>query len=279
MNEKMKTHFEIVPMGGQQAMSRQLNMLTRLLLFAFAATLLGSALATAACALDCQPATPCPCAADGTCRPQGPWGHSQTRWRPWPGDVIDKKPTTVEEEQKQEQLRLEPYETPVPEKESLRGSETPESRKKKSRTDDEAPAGDPLGGLEQDLGGAFPGAEPAVEPQQPIEQPQPFGQPAEIDGFELPGGAELEQPLEDAPLPEGKPLDDFDPFSDLNYKREVPRTAHQPATTSPQLPASGPPTLPASLQKLSRTMGPMPPSRTNLREPRYRSTSAVALAN
>ncbi len=251
-------------------MSRLLGKFKNVILIGFFVTLLGLACETEVNALDCQPATPCPCAADGTCRPQGPWGHSQTRWRPWPGDVIDSKQSTQEEEEKQEQLMLEPYETPIPEKEALRGAETPESRKKKPKSDGGAIISDPLGGAGQDLGGPVPGEIPAAEPQQPVAQP------GGLDGFDLP---EAEAPAEDAPLPEEEPLDDFDPFSDINQRMRAPKTVKQPAATTPQLPASGPPSLPASLQKLSQTMRPTPSQRRGIRRPGYRSATTVALAN
>lgn len=35
--------------------------------------------------------TPCPCTADGSCSPSGPWGYSQTAWRLWPGTKLDQR--------------------------------------------------------------------------------------------------------------------------------------------------------------------------------------------
>ncbi len=39
-----------------------------------------------------RPASPSPCAADGSCHPQPTWGWTQQRWRRWPGDYDTGKP-------------------------------------------------------------------------------------------------------------------------------------------------------------------------------------------
>ena len=193
----------------------------------------------------CRPKTPCACAADGTCAPSGPWGHSATKWRPWPGDDISVKSPDLDPDDAQEELVLPGSELPPAAKEDLRGSETPESRRKKSsRDDDEAAAEEPATDLGQELDAPLPKEEPLLE-----EEPQDLE-------FENPEPIQLEQPVEDAPMPEAEPVDDFDPFGSFDYGREVPKTARQPRQPTQQPKASGPPVLPASLKKLSRLNQP-----------------------
>jgi len=69
----------------------------------------------------CQPETPCPCAADGVCRPKSEsWGHYKTRWRSWPGEQHGQQPALADPTDGPEQA-LPPFETPIPEQEDLRG--------------------------------------------------------------------------------------------------------------------------------------------------------------
>jgi len=72
--------------------------------------------------VECLSPTPCPCAADGVCRPnRTTWGYSQTRWRSWPGEPVDQQlPTATPVDEGKEQ-GLAPYELPLPEQEDLRG--------------------------------------------------------------------------------------------------------------------------------------------------------------
>jgi len=71
----------------------------------------------------CLPPTPSPCAADGICRPnQASFGYSPTRWRQWPGDPKTEEPTPADEQAaEEEEMVLEPFEHPAPEKEDTRG--------------------------------------------------------------------------------------------------------------------------------------------------------------
>ena len=124
----------------------------------------------------CKPQSPCPCAADGVCRPnRETWGHYRTRWRTWPGEVSRDEPTPADTPSAEERT-LPPFETPTPEQEDLRGP----AKDKKVDEQEEASAG------EADVPAPLlPGPEtlPAIDPQG--------------NQLELP-------PLEDAPpeLPE-----------------------------------------------------------------------------
>ena len=83
----------------------------RLALVSVAALLLGTMLVPDASGWQ-QPATPCPCAVDGVCQPNGPWGHTPTKWRPWPGDVVGPASTPADEAETRERLQLDPFELP-----------------------------------------------------------------------------------------------------------------------------------------------------------------------
>ncbi len=101
----------------------------------------------------CLPPTPSPCAADGICRPnQASFGYSQTRWRPWPGDPKPEAPTPVEDPTTEEEMKLEPFQHPAPEKEDVRGP-----AKTKSFTPPE-----------EDSSPALPDAIPELDPQSSI---------------------------------------------------------------------------------------------------------------
>jgi hypothetical protein len=113
---------------------------TRRWIWVVAATVLSFTLVPDAKAWQQRPATPCPCAADGACQPNGPWGHVQTRWRPWPGDFVGEAPTPAEEAETREKLRLDPFELPLPEKEGQRGPNT-SKRPKARRAAEAAPEG------------------------------------------------------------------------------------------------------------------------------------------
>ncbi len=121
------------------------------------------------------PPTPCPCAADGVCRPVTPWGYSITRWRSWPGESIG-QPTPPDAAVDSDEQGLRPYELPPPEREDLRGPAKDEAAKANKETADSAPSDGPA----QLLPG--PDALPAFDPQ---------GNQLEIPG-EIPG-------MDDAP--------------------------------------------------------------------------------
>jgi len=87
----------------------------------------------------CQPQTPCPCAADGVCRPKREsWGHYKTRWRSWPGELRDQQPTLTDSTTDGPEQALPPFEAPIPEQEDLRG---PVKDKKKKNRREEADNG------------------------------------------------------------------------------------------------------------------------------------------
>ncbi len=111
----------------------------RLALVSVAALLLGTMLVPDASGWQ-QPATPCPCAVDGVCQPNGPWGHTPTKWRPWPGDVVGPTPTPADEAETRDQLQLPPFEKPPIVKEGLRGPNKSKPPKAKRNVEDAAEA-------------------------------------------------------------------------------------------------------------------------------------------
>ena len=227
-----------------------------------------------------QPPTPCPCAADGTCQPNGPWGHTPTKWRPWPGESLSQAPTTAEEDETREQLQLPPFELPPIVKEGLRGPNKARPPKSKREDQDAAeaaqdnalepaapmPAVDPLEGFDPggiDVPDQF-NLEPPVEQQlQPEAEPMP-----EFDLQDEP------QPEQEEAEPAVEPLDDFDPFSQLDRRRIAPTPASRRTSLAPAAHDDAPPQLPPSLRKLSRRSAPA--RRAPLRDSRYRGP-AVAM--
>lgn len=116
----------------------------------------------------CRPQTPCPCAADGVCRPKREtWGHYKTRWRTWPGEIRGEQPTEADAPTAGKES-LPPFETPLPELEDLRG---PAKDKKKSKDDKSEASGE--GDKPAQL---LPGPEalPAIDPQSNQLQMQPL---------------------------------------------------------------------------------------------------------
>lgn len=140
-------------------------------------------------ASECQPPTPCPCAADGMCHPNDTWGNYKTRWRPWPGDQVGLTPTKAEETESSILDRLKPYQPPRPEQEDLRGpaKKTPASSAAQPAATDGNPQAEP----------ALNGAEPAG---QDIELPGLPGLP----GFD-PQGFLPPEKLQQLPLIEDGP--------------------------------------------------------------------------
>jgi hypothetical protein len=225
----------------------------RLALASTAALLLGATLALDASAWQ-RPATPCPCAADGVCRPQGPWGHAMTKWRPWPGDTLGKDSTTVEEAETRKELRLPPSERPPITMEGLRGPNIIKPPKpKREEADPTEPAEDNM-------------AEPAaLEPEDNLLEGFDPALPEGLDDFNLePAGDDLLLPGVEPPAgvdpppgeaePEVNPLDEFDPFSKLDLPKNAPATR----STSLERPIhdDAPPQLPPSLLKLSHRSSP-----------------------
>lgn len=128
----------------------------------------------------CSPETPCPCSADGVCRPnRATWGVSRTKWRPWPGESAGMEPTPEAQAGPEgEEGVLLPFETPSPQKEYLRGPEKSKAEK---------------------------AAEGAAEGEAAPEEALPG--PVELPGFD-PQGRQL--PPQQAPL-EVPSLDDAPP--------------------------------------------------------------------
>ena len=109
------------------------------------------------------PPTPCPCTADGVCRPKrDSWGHYETRWRTWPGDPASQEPTQADgAAPSRDELRsLPPFETPLPEQEDLRGP----AKDKASKAAKDAASDNAAGEGPEAL---VPGADaiPAFDPQ------------------------------------------------------------------------------------------------------------------
>lgn len=245
---------------------------------------LGAALVPDAQAWQQRPATPCPCAADGVCQPNGPWGHVQTRWRPWPGDVIGAAPTPAGEAETREQLRLEPFELPPPEKEGQRGPNTskrPKAEKPAEAAPEEKENAAPEPALPLPDLAPFEGAKPeageAPKPDAGVQVPDDFDlglPPINQPGEAVPPQPAIEQPQ--APPTEEKPAepeDDFDPFSQLDLPHGAPGQPTRRATLVPPAVDDSPPALPPSLRKLSRSIPPI--HRTAPRDRRYVNSAAM----
>ena len=238
----------------------------------FAFGLVGTLLTIDARGIGCPPANLEACSVEGGCSPQGPWGYTQTKWRPWPGDEIT-RPEDVVAEEEEKRGTLEGYEPPSPEDEGLRGSKKPDTRRKKKSTE-EATEG-PIGELPGELGDASP------EPE--IGAPVP-----DAGGFEIPNGLDIPQPEPEGaqpelpqpgePQPEIDPADDFDPFSEMD-RSNLPRLPKSLRSTTgiPGEPNQGPPSLPSSLKKLSRTMRSPAPVYQRASPVGLQGTSAIAM--
>lgn len=142
-----------------------------------------SSYAVGDCLGGCAPQVPCPCAADGVCRPKrATWGYSQTRWRTWPGEQLGQQPTLADgaTPDQVEGEALVPFETPPAEQEDLRGP----AKAKVDRSDDEEATDEAIDGAVDDPAVLLPGPEalPAFDPQGNNQD----------DQFELPQ-------MEDAP--------------------------------------------------------------------------------
>lgn len=236
------------------------------------ALVLGNLLATRAEAWQQRPATPCPCTVDGSCQPNGPWGYSGTKWRPWPGDVVGAAPATAEEEETREQLQLDPFELPLPQKENERG---PNTSKRASAPRPTADAAQPDVEVNE-----------APEPALPLPDVGPLEGAQPERGFELPDDLDLNPPADerpaDAPQPQpplrrpqappeqqqpAEPQDDFDPFSSLDGPPAAPAEVIRRASAQSPNQEDAPPALPASLRKVSQSLSA--PRRSNVTESRY----------
>lgn len=254
-------------------MFRHTNRLDRLVLASVATWLLGMAPLSETNAWQ-QPPTPCPCEAEGVCRPNGPWGHTPTKWRPWPGDVISQPTTPSAEADEQKRLELPPFELPPPEMEGLRGpnkSKPPKAKKKDQGTAEPAeaaapepempvPDANPLEGLGPeafDLQDNFDRQPPAEK--QPAAELPPLGQPAvelpQEEASPLPG-LDLEKQPQTEPQPETQPDEDFDPFGYFEPPKSTPVPAGQRTSRAPTKSDDAPPQLPPSLRKFSQRSTP-----------------------
>lgn len=262
------------------------------------AVILVSLLAAPASAWQQRPATPAPCSVDGGCRPQGPWGFTGTKWRPWPGDSIGAPKPTAAEEETREQLQLDPFELPTPEKEGERGPKVTK-RPKAPAAEAEAPADAPA--IVAPPGVApRPDANEAPEPAVPLpddEVPLPDDEPAAggagaLDDFGLEAPAAqpepnleqppalappaIEPPATEEPMPEAppaEPAEDFDPFSQLNGPPAAPPEISRRAKAITPHEDDQPPALPASLRKLTKAAAPV--TRAGARDSRYVQAAAL----
>jgi hypothetical protein len=251
-------------------MSKFESQLEHVALSILATLLLGVWLAAEANAWQ-RPATPSPCSVDGACQPQGPWGYAGTKWRPWPGDVVGPPPTPAEEAETREKLKLKPFELPPPEKENQRGPTT--SKRPKTTKDLEA---GPEAGEDFAPEPALPlpdiGPLEQAQPEGGLEIPRDFdlGPPAGREPAEVaPPHPAIEQPEESAqPQEPEESQDDFDPFSQQDSPRAIPREARRRAPSQDD----APPALPPSLRRVSKAASAAP--RAPQRESRYVQSAA-----
>ncbi len=137
-----------------------------------AAIVMGLSVAGSALAYGPHPATPCPCAADGTCYPKREtWGYYKTHWRIAPGESIG--PPTPAGGIPEIKDQLQPFIRPLPEEEDLRGPAKP--------VRPAAPAEQPAATVE---GQQPPQEGQGQQPAQPANE-APAAAPA--GGLELPG--------------------------------------------------------------------------------------------
>lgn len=131
----------------------------------------------------CQPATPCACAADGMCYPKREtWGSYTTQWRPFPGDALGLTPTPADGGAVEIQDKLPTFIVPTPDKEDLRGPVRPTrppaagatSGQVETQVNEVPAAGQPLDQA------------PPANGQEPAE-PAAEEAPAPLDNLDLPG--------------------------------------------------------------------------------------------
>jgi hypothetical protein len=171
-----------------------------------ATIVMGLAVAGTAVAHGPHPATPCPCAADGTCYPKrDTWGFYKTNWRPAPGEKVGRGPTPAGQDAQERMQELPNLIRPLPEQEDLRGPVKP-TRPAAVNTEVNAapPASGPLpaaGGQQPPVGGAQPPAEGGEA--APAEAPAADG--LDLPGFGPQGSFQPLPQIEDAPpaLPSG----------------------------------------------------------------------------
>jgi hypothetical protein len=194
-----------------------------------------------------------PCSPDGTCLPRWEtWGVYQTRWRPFPGDVVGGVPTPAEQEEPEvEEDGIGGPTLPGPDEEGLMGptpSEGPGVLPGAVAPEGAPPEGAAPGGAAP--GGAAPEGGPAVPPADALPVPEVGPAPAE--------GADPLDPFGAAPP--APPAWMFEPVEGVSYTPSAAPAIVNPAAleTSDMLPPvldgpnlngdDSPPALPASLQ-------------------------------
>ncbi len=176
----------------------------------------------------CRPTTPCPCSADGVCRPKrDSWGHYETKWRPWPGDKVSGGPTPADDAEARDKLEeeLKAFQRPDAEHEDLRGAPEKDAQ---GDSDLEEPAAEALP-AEGDQGSAtpiplrLPAARNVAQRSEDLPQPLPAVSPAQ-------------QPAT------SRVKDDAPPQLPASLKRMAAARglAPAPATPAPAIPNRGP---------------------------------------
>lgn len=164
-----------------------------------ATIVMGLTVAGSAMAHGPHPATPCPCAADGTCYPKrDTWGFYRTNWRAAPGDNVGRVPTPAGQGSQERLQELPNLVRPLPEQEDLRGPVRP-TRPSATAEGAEAPPA---------ASGQQPPAEDAQAPAEGAEAAPAVAPPAgglDLPGFGPQGSFQSLPQIEDAPpaLPTG----------------------------------------------------------------------------
>lgn len=215
----------------------------------FLSLLAGSSLIHAA-----HPATPPPCAADGTCRPKTEsWGYWQTHWRPFPGDdaAAAAAGRGLEPEPVDPDEGLGPLQRPDPSKEDQAGPAEQER-------DPEAPA--------EDAGLGDPAAPGG--PAEPLPALDPLG-------LRIPNVPNMQAALPPEPPAQLKqlvnPAASVQSIADPVQDKNVRPAGFEP---QPEKPQDAPPSLPPSLKRVAQLTGilqPLPP----VHEGHFRRDSAV----
>jgi hypothetical protein len=209
--------------------------------------LLGGTIAEATIPIS-RPASPSPCAADGSCQPQPTWGWTPQRWRRWPGDFDTSKPAEPTAAEAEDSL-LKGIDPPAMEEED---AQAPPSIEESEEAREEgapdlnlpplpAPAAPPAMGA--------PGMNapaPAAPGLRAPGQGAPNGAPAENGAPALPfppfrgvnppapaPGAQLAPPANSVPRTGSRPSGDAPPQMPLGFTQLPPQIDHrvQPATS------------------------------------------------
>jgi hypothetical protein len=220
------------------------------------AAMLGGSVADATIPIS-RPASPSPCAADGSCSPQQIWGYSQQRWRRWPGDYDTGKPTEPTQAEGEDSL-LKGIDPPGMEEEDAQAppsiEESEEAREEGAKDLNlpplPAPAAPPAMGAP-----AMNAPAPAAPGMRAPGQAAPNAAPAENALPGLPGlpsppfrgitppapapGAQVLPPANSTPRIGSRTTEDAPPQMPLGFTQLAPQVDHrvQPATST--VPAAG----------------------------------------